>query len=231
MLVRLSRRIEGKNIKVMKTISVSAELRTDMGKKASRDLRAQDRVPGIIYGGEKEIPFHAKFLDLRPIVYTGDFMITEIEIDGTTYRCILKDLQFDSVTDNLTHVDFLELVDGKKVIAELPLNFVGQPIGVTRDGGRLVLKMNTLKVRTYPKYLVENIEVDISKLRLLQNVRVEDVKVENIEVMNPPRQPIASITLTRVLRQVGSTSDDDYDETEDGEEGEEEGEDSENTEE
>ncbi len=204
----------------MKTISVSAELRSDMGKKASRDLRAQDRVPGIIYGGEKEIAFHAKFLDLRPIVYTGDFMITEIEVDGTTYKCILKDLQFDVVTDKLTHVDFLELVDGKKVIAELPLNFVGQPIGVTRDGGRLVLKMNTLKVRTYPKYLVENIEVDISKLRLLQNVRVEDVKVENIEVMNPPRQPIASITLTRVLRQAGTTDADD-DEDEEGEEGEE----------
>lgn len=208
----------------MRTISVKAELRTDMGKKASRDLRAQDRVPGIIYGGEKEIAFHAKAYDLRPVIYTADFMIVELEIDGKKYKCILKDLQFDVVTDKLSHVDFLELVEGKKVIAELPLNFVGQPIGVTRDGGRLVLKMNTLKVRTYPKDLVENIEVDISKLRLLQNVRVEDVKVENMEVMNAPRQPVASITLTRTLRQSGvsaSSISDDEDEEENEEDSEE----------
>lgn len=187
----------------MKTISVQAELRTDRGKKASRDLRAQDRVPGIIYGGEKEISFHAKAYDLRPVVYTADFIIVELEVEGKKYKCILKDLQFDVVTDQLSHIDFLELVEGKKVIAELPLNFVGQPIGVTRDGGRLEIKMNTLKVRTYPKDLVENIEVDISKLRLLQNVRVEDVKVENMEVMNALRQPVASVTLTRTLRQSG----------------------------
>lgn len=208
----------------MKTISVNAELRTDRGKKASRDLRAQDRVPGIIYGGEKEIAFHAKINDLRPIIYTGDFFIAELTVDGSTYKCILKDLQFDVVTDRLTHVDFLELVDGKKVIAEVPLNFVGQPKGVVLDGGRLVLKMNTLKVRTYPKYLVENIEVDITNLRLMGNLRVEDVVVENMEVMNPPRQPVASVTMTRELRQIGAgaAADEDDEDVEEDEEATEE---------
>lgn len=208
----------------MNTISVNAELRTDRGKKASRDLRAQDRVPGIIYGGEKEIAFHAKLNDLRPIIYTGDFMIVEVNVDGQTYKCILKDLQFDVVTDRLIHVDLLELVDGKKVIAEIPLNFVGQPKGVVLEGGRLVLKMNTLKIRTYPKYLVENIEVDITNLRLMGNLRVEDVVVENMEVMNPPRQPVASVTMTRELRQIGAgaAADEDDEDVEEDEEATEE---------
>lgn len=206
----------------MRTISVKAELKTGTGKKVNRDLRAQDRVPGVIYGGKEEVAFHAALLDLRPIVYTADFMIVEIEVDGNKHRCILKDLQFDVVTDKLTHIDFLELVDDKKVIADLPLRFLGTPLGVSRDGGRLELKMNTLRVRTYPKYLVENIEVNISKLRLLQNLRVEDVQVENMEVMNPLRQPVASITLTRSLRQAGVTTgatvSDDDEEEEEGEE-------------
>src|SRR5690606_5593451 len=115
----------------------------------------------------------------------------------------MKDLQFDVVTDDLSHIDFLELVDDRKVIADLPLKFVGQPEGV-KAGGRLVTKMNSLKVRTLPKYLVEAIEVNIEDLELNGNVRVEDGNAENMEVMNSPRIPIASVVMTRALRQAES---------------------------
>ena len=127
-------------------------------------------------------------------------MLTDVKIDGKTYRCILKDLQFNKVTDLLTHVDFLELVEDKKVIATLPLKFVGTPAGV-KAGGKLVIKMKSLKVKTLPKYLKEHIDVDINKLELNENIRVEDVKLENMEVLNSPRIPIASVTMTRQLKQ------------------------------
>ena len=87
----------------------------------------------------------------------------------------MKDLQFDKVTDELAHVDFLELVEDKKVIATIPIKFTGAAVGV-KGGGKLVTKMKSLKVKTLPKYLKENIEVDITNLELNGNIRVEDVK-------------------------------------------------------
>lgn len=187
----------------MKTVVIEAQPRTGRGKKATRDLRAQGLVPGIIYGGKEEVHFQAPVLSFRSVVYTPEFMIAEIKVDGKSYRCILKDLQFDVVTEALNHIDFLELVEDKKVIANLPLKFNGLADGV-RAGGRLEVKMKTLKVRTYPKYLLENIEVDITDLKLNENLRVEDVSREHIEMLNAPRQPIASVVMTRALRQAES---------------------------
>ncbi len=184
----------------MKTITIEGQLRTELGKGATRQLRSQDKVPGVIYGGAKEINFSAPVMAFKSLVYTPDFQFAEIKLNGDTYRCILKDLQFDKVTDKLIHVDLLELVEDKKVIASIPLKFVGSPVGV-KDGGKLHIKMKALKVKTYPKYLRENINVNIDNLELNGNVRVEDVQVEHYEIMNSPRIPVASVTLTRELKQ------------------------------
>jgi len=184
----------------MKTITIEGQLRTETGKKATRQLRSQEMVPGVIYGGAQEINFYAPARAFKPLVYTGQFQLAEVKVDGESYRCILKDLQFDKVSDSLDHVDLLELVEDKKVVADLPLKFNGIPTGV-KDGGKLITKMKSLKVKTLPKYLKENIEVDISRLELNGNIRVEDVKADNMEVMNSPRIPVASVVLTRQLKQ------------------------------
>ena len=184
----------------MKSITIEGQLRTDSGKKATRQLRSQKMVPGVIYGGSQEINFSAPATAFKDIVYTSDFMLANVIIDGSSYHCILKDLQFHKVSDLLLHVDFLELVESKKVIATLPLNFIGVPVGV-KAGGKLVLKMKSVKVKTLPKYLKEHIDVNIEKLELNENIRVQDVIAENMEVLNSPRSPIASVTLTRQLKQ------------------------------
>lgn len=184
----------------MKTITINGQLRTGTGKTATRQLRSQDLVPGVIYGGANEVNFTATSTDFKPLVYTPDFQFAEVNVDGKSYKCILKDLQFDKVSDRLNHVDLLELVEDKKVSATIPLKFVGAAEGV-KAGGRLEIKMKSLKVKTLPKYLRENIEVDITNLQLNGNIRVEDVKVENYEIMNSPRIPIASVTMTRQLKQ------------------------------
>jgi len=184
----------------MKTITIEGQLRTELGKRATRQLRSQGNVPGVIYGGAKEINFSAPAIAFKPLVYTPDFQFAEVKLNGDTYKCIMKDLQFDKVNDQLTHVDFLELVEEKKVIASIPLKFVGAPVGV-KEGGKLHIKMKALKVKTYPKYLRENIEVNIDNLELNGNIRVEDVQIENYEIMNSPRIPVASVTLTRELKQ------------------------------
>jgi large subunit ribosomal protein L25 len=127
-------------------------------------------------------------------------MLANVNVAGKSYRCIMKDLQFDKVTDELLHVDFLELVDDKPVIANIPVKYVGNSIGV-KEGGRLITKMKTLKVKTLPANLLENIEVDITTLALNGNVRVQDVKLPGMEILNSARIPMASVVMTRQLKQ------------------------------
>jgi large subunit ribosomal protein L25 len=184
----------------MKTITIEGQLRTESGKKATRQLRSQNLVPAVIYGGKTEVNFSAPAPAFKGIVYTSEFMFAEIKVDGKMYKCILKDLQFHKVSDALVHLDFLELVDDKAVIATLPLKYTGTPTGV-KAGGKLVLKIKSVKVKTLPKFLRENIEVDITNLELNENLRIENIVAPNMEIMNSPRIPIASVTMTRQLKQ------------------------------
>ncbi|MEP6701246.1 MAG: 50S ribosomal protein L25 [Bacteroidota bacterium] len=189
----------------MKSITIEGQLRTGFGKTATRQLRSQELVPGVIYGGSQEINFHAPATAFKSLVYTPSFQVAEVILEGKTYKTILKDLQFDKVDDKLIHVDLLELTEDKKVIAEIPLKFTGVSKGV-KDGGKLIVKIKSLKVKTYPKYLKEQIEVSIDNLELDGNIRVEDVKIDNYEILNSPRIPIASVVLTRQLKQEEATT-------------------------
>ncbi len=189
----------------MKSITIEGSLRTGFGKTATRQLRSQELVPGVIYGGSQEINFSAPAAAFKKFVYTPSFQVAEVVLDGKTYRTILKDLQFDKIDDKLIHIDLLELVEDKKVIAEIPLKFTGTSQGV-KDGGKLIVKIKSLKVKTLPKYLKEQIEVSIDGLELNGNIRVEDVKIEHYEILNSPRIPIASVVLTRQLKQEEATT-------------------------
>lgn len=184
----------------MKTITIEGQIRTEFGKSATRQLRSEEKVPAVIYGGAKEINFSAPASAFKNIIYTPDFMLTEVMVEGTSYKCVLKDIQFDKVSDRLIHVDFLELVGNKKVTVNIPIKFTGTPEGV-KEGGKLMVKMKSLKVKSLPEHLLENIEMDLSDLKLNENVRVLDVKAPNMEILNSPRIPIASVTMTRQLKQ------------------------------
>jgi large subunit ribosomal protein L25 len=184
----------------MKTITIEGQLRTGTGKQATRQLRSQELVPGVIYGGEKEINFSAPAKAFKNLVYTPEFQLADLSVEGTTYRCILKDIQFNKVSDELAHVDFMELVEDRPVIATIPIRFTGAAAGV-KAGGKLITKIKSLKIKALPKYLTENIEVDLTNLELNGNIRVEDVVLDNVEILNSPRIPIASVVMTRVLKQ------------------------------
>ena len=189
----------------MNTITIEGQLRTEFSKAASRKLRFEERVPGVIYGGAKEINFSAPASAFKSIVYTPDFMLADVNINGSSYRCVLKEMQFDKVSDLLLHVDFLELVEDKKVTVTIPLKFTGIPAGV-KAGGKLATKMKSLKVKTFPRYLREHIEMDITSLELNENLRVQDVVAENMEILNSPRIPVASVSMTRQLKQDEATA-------------------------
>lgn len=200
---------------------MSGELRSSLGKKPSRDVRKQGKIPCVLYGGgDKNIYFTLDPNEVKHIVFTPEFKSASVEINGETYRCIVKDVQFHPVTDQIEHMDFLALHKGVKVKTKIPLRSVGEAPG-TKEGGNLILKMRTIDIKTTPQYLVDELTIDVSDLRIGLTKRIKDIKVpENIQILNAPNTPIASIEIPRILKTATpGAAVLDEDELEEGEEG------------
>jgi len=184
----------------METVAISGNVRTGVGKRATKALRADGLVPCVVYGGDKVVHFSCPAKAFKPLIYTPDFKLAEINVDGESFNCILKDAQFHPVTDEIVHLDFLQLVPNKSVKVNIPVGFKGVSPGV-KAGGKLVQKLRSIKIKTTPEKIVNKLFVDISGVTLGNSVRVRDVEIgDGMEVMNPGATPVASVEIPRALR-------------------------------
>lgn len=197
----------------MNSVVVNGTLREATGKKATKAVRKAGQVPCVIYGGKENIHFSAEAIAFRDLVYTPNFNLAEINVDGNTYKCIIKASVFHPVTDIISHVDFLMIGDDRKFKVELPIRFVGVAPGV-KAGGKIVQKLRRVKVKTTLGALTDSLTADISELELGSSIRVRDINLpEGMEIMNPMAIPIASVEVPRALKSAQAAA-----------EGEEEGE-------
>jgi len=188
----------------MKTIALKGAPRTELGKKSTKALRNANLVPCVLYGGEQNAHFSVSPKELRDLIYTDEFRVASVEVDGKTYSAIIKEVEFHPVTDRIMHVDLLELVEGQAVKAEIPLRLVGAAKGV-RVGGVLMQKIRKVKIQTTPDKLSAVINVNVDELELGKSIRIRDIQVEEgIEIINNGGIPIASVEIPRALRSAES---------------------------
>lgn len=180
----------------MKSIQISARKRTELGGSSAARLRREENVPCVIYGGDEPIHFYAHKNAFRHLVYTPEVKVAEIDIEGSVYRAVMQDIQFDPVTDALVHIDFIQLVPGKPVTVEMPVTLTGNARGV-RSGGKLKLVLRKVKVKALPENLPDAIVHDITNLRVGQSVRVSDLTTGAYEILNAPSAVLCSIKTTR----------------------------------
>lgn len=198
----------------METFTINANPRAGVGTKNAKLDRTAGNIPCVIYGGGKNISCTVDPLSVRGLIYSADFKVVELNIEGEAHRCILKDIQFHPVTDQVQHMDFLSLTDGHPVKIDVPVRCVGASEGV-KVGGKLQQKMRRVKIKTLPEKMVDHLTVDITALELGDSVRVRDIELpEGVEIMNPLANPVASVEIPRALRSATAG--------EEGEEGEEE---------
>ncbi len=184
----------------MQVITINGQIRKDLGKKGAKAVRDQERIPCVLYGGDEVVHFSTTPADVRHLIYSTDFKIAEVVVEGKPFKCILKDKQFHPVTEAILHLDFLRLIDDQPVKVEVPLRFKGNAAGV-KAGGKLIQKLRTLKIKTIPQKLVDEINLDVSHLELGQSVRVRDIEViQGVEIINSPSIPVATIEIPRALR-------------------------------
>ena len=181
----------------MKSVSINGIARVDLGKKFAKQLRKEENVPCIIYGGSEEpIHFYAHSNEFRKIVYTPNVYLINVIIGDNTFQVTMGDIQFHPVTDKILHIDFLRVFENKEVKINIPITITGNSKGV-RNGGRLTLNMRRMLIESMSQYLPETIELDITELRIGDSIRVSDLSIDNIKFLNNPQDVIVAVKTAR----------------------------------
>ena len=182
----------------MKTLELKRSLRQSLGKKESRDLRKQGQVPCVIYGGEKNIHFSAHENQFKKLVYTPDVFLVKLDIDGQAYDAVMQDIQFHPVSDNIIHIDFVQVFGDRKVTVNLPVRLTGSSVGI-RSGGKLRQRRRYLKVNGLIKDMPDRLEVDLTDLDIGDSLKVGDLAYESLEVLDPPRAMVVGVVSSRLV--------------------------------
>ena len=183
----------------MKTFNIKAQKRTELGKKSTKKLRAEDQVPCVMYGGKENVQFFAHENEFRKLVYTDQVYLVVIEVDFTTHNAVMKEIQFHPVTDKILHIDFIEVIDGKPAIVELPILLEGTSVGILA-GGKLRLKKRYLRVKGLVADLPELLKVDITNLNIGSVIKVSDLSYDNLELLDPAQAMVVGVVTSRLAK-------------------------------
>ena len=208
----------------MKTFQLAAQPRTDLGKKASKNLRANNMIPVVLNGGKTiELPYAEalkpgeKVIEIgngkglittdlvvsndavRKLVYTPDIFAIELDINGEKRMAVLKDIQFHPVKDNILHIDLLEVNENKPVVMEVPVKLEGHAEGV-KAGGKLSLSMKKLRVKALYTAIPERLVINVDNLGLGKTMQVGDIHIDGLELVNAKNAVVCAVQLTRAAR-------------------------------
>ena len=187
----------------MREINVAGKSRSNLGKKASKEMRKEGLIPCNLYGEKKNadgqpeaLSFAVPMAELRKVVYTPHIYVVNLDIDGQKHTAIMKELQFHPVTDALLHADFYEINEEKSIAIGIPVNLVGLAQGV-RDGGRLSLSIRKLVVKAPYKQIPETLDIDVTALTIGKSIKAGEVSFEGLEVVTPKDVIVCTVKMTR----------------------------------
>lgn len=181
----------------MKSITIKGSERESVGKKASKALRNAGKVPCVVYGGEKPLHFSADELAFRDLVYTPNAHTVVVDMKGgKKVKAVMQDIQFHPVTDSIMHIDFYQLFDDKELTMEIPVRLKGSSPGV-RNGGRLLFRNRKLAIKALPENLPDFFDVDISTLKIGDNILVESLLSDDFTILHPENTVVVQVKTAR----------------------------------
>ena len=188
----------------MKSFDLKGTSRTEVGKKSTNELRKNNGIPCVIYGIEKEAKAFSVTTDaVRKLVYTPDIHVVNLTIDGVECKAVLKDIQFHPVKDTILHMDFLQIVEDKAIVMEVPTVLTGLAAGV-KLGGKLQQAIRKIKVKAVYASIPEKLTIDVTELGLGKSIKVGELSFEGLELVTPAQTVVCSVAATRASREAAN---------------------------
>lgn len=194
----------------MKTAQLSGSSRTNVGKKDAAATRNAGLVPCVLYGTGEQTHFAVKRIDLERIIFSPEVYHVELDVDGKKAMAIVRELQQHPLKSTIMHVDFLQTTDKKTIKVGLPVRITGSSAGV-RAGGRLQTVFRNLACEGLAKDLPDAITLDITKLKIGQAIRVKDIAIDGVKLLDPANAVVVSVKMARGAVK-GADADDDEEE-------------------
>ncbi len=186
----------------MKTLVLKGQKRDTLGKKEAKLLRSKEIVPAVLYGAGEPVHFSVPFNELRHLIYTPDVLLIDLDIEGSVYHAIMQDIQWHAVEEQILHIDFLKIEENKKIKIDIPVKIVGLAKGI-KAGGKLKTNLRRLKVKALAKNLPDVIEVDVTKLEVGQSIKVGELNLKDIEILDKKTNVVVAVTITRAAKSAG----------------------------
>ncbi len=187
----------------MKEISIEGAKRADLGKKATKAVRAAGNVPCVLYGEKKDeqgspvaLHFEVSEKQINKIIYSPDIYLVNISVDGEEHKAVVKETQFHPVKDNVLHMDFYEVTPEKPIVMGVPIVAKGLAEGV-RAGGRLMMMIRKLQVRGLYANIPEKLEVDVTTLQLGKSINAGKLSYDNLEIVTRKEVIVCTVKMTR----------------------------------
>jgi len=195
----------------MASANLSVSKRENRGKGVARSLRAAGRVPAIIYGhGREPQALSINTRDLEKLLehISAENTVIDLDVDGTSSRTLIREIQRHPFKRQILHVDFQELVAGEKVIVRLPVILIGVPDGVRMDGGILDQTMRELEVEVDPANIPNHVEVDVTKMVIGSSLHVSDITLpEGVEIVGDEEASVAVVSAPRAAVEAVATEE------------------------
>ncbi|MBO7368154.1 MAG: 50S ribosomal protein L25/general stress protein Ctc [Paludibacteraceae bacterium] len=184
----------------MKTFELSGSVRTELGQKASAELRKQDLIPCVLYGCKKEnTNFTVAKSAVRKLIYSPEVFEVKLTIGKKACSAVIKEIQFHPVTDNILHIDFLEVDDKKPIVFKVPVKTEGLAVGV-KAGGKLSLEMKRMKVKGLCKNIPECVTVNVENLEVGKSIKAGELSFPNIEIVDNKESLVVCVKSTRAAK-------------------------------
>lgn len=159
-------------------IEITGDRRDIFGKNASRKLRSEGKIPAVLYGANTEsVALTLNKKDLIEILRSesGENSIFTVSFNGEAHNAMIKMLQMNPVSDELLHVDLIQIAMDKKIKVSVPFVLKGEAVGVKTEGGFIDFVTREVEIECFPGDIPEFIEVDISELHLHQALKIEEI--------------------------------------------------------
>lgn len=183
----------------MQTIKLTAVARKDFGKTAAKAVRRQGMVPCSLCGNGETVSFSVDVKAVKPLIYTPNSYIVEFDFDGKIEKAVMREVQFHPVREEILHIEFYRIAEGKPVAIAIPVRLTGTAEGV-KIGGKLALSARKLTVSGMLDKLPDEIVVDVTSLGVGKTIFVGDLEYDGLKFLTPATAAVCAVRVTRASR-------------------------------